>query len=310
MAVDPTKKAAKNIVAEFTRSLERRLRNLRPKEYLPFAASTLRLVLENDDTWRRYPPHFILHSMEANCAFYRRGLHSEIKPRTFERIMNVYRDFADPAALHTLGQGKLTDSDLVILAAARQQSVVQDKWGRYDLACGFLIFLQGSFDTTEPLFQRKFGLSFTEWIMVCLLIHIATAQVNQDVIVSRSYVQAKQRDLSDTVIATGFSLLSRSVEELRGDYVETRKALPSPLLEPQLPYLLAEKPLVCIEKETATWSPMHPFFSRALQKASMTSVMPTLRMPSVRRLEVPSNATFVIYLASYLVTKPSCRKQN
>ena len=130
MPIDPSKEDAKKKVADFNANLENRLKNLHPRDYLPYAASNLRQVLENQDSWGRYPPHFILHSMEANCAFHRAGHHARIKTRTLDKIMEVYKKFDDPAALHVLNQGRETDLDLFFLMLARQQFLVQGKWGK------------------------------------------------------------------------------------------------------------------------------------------------------------------------------------
>lgn len=249
MAEDSERAAAEEKVAEFTESLKRRLRNFHPRDYLPFAAQKLRWVMENRDAWRRYPPHFILQSMEANCAFHRRGHHAAIKARAFEKLIDVYADFDDPAAMYTLDQGRMTDLDLFMLAQARQQFVVQEEWGIYDFASAVLMFLEGSFRKTEPLFRKNFGLGFSEWIKACLFVFLASDKENQGVIVNSSYVRANQSVLSDEVITAIFRLLSRSVGEVRSEYLHARCELPSPLLELQLPFLLAEKPLVQIEKD-------------------------------------------------------------
>ena len=250
MAVDPAKEAAKKKVADFTESLEKRLKNLDPRDYLPFAASTLRRVLEDQNTWSRNPPHFILRSMEANCAFHRQGLHARIKTRTLDKIMEVYKKFDDPAALHILNQGRETDLDLFFLMLARQQFVVQGKWGNFRIAGGVLIFLQGSFRRTEPLFQRTFGLSFCDWIKFCLLVYLASDQEKKDATIDSRYVLAEQKALPDSAVTAGFRLLSRTVEELRTEYFRVRCELPSPLLEPQLPSLLVDKPLVRIYRDS------------------------------------------------------------
>ena len=258
MPVDPSKEDAKKKVAGFNANLENRLKNLHPRDYLPYAASNLRQVLENQESWGRYPPHFILHSMEANCAFHRAGHHAQIKPRTLDRILNVYKQFVDPATLHTLNQGSETDPDLFLLILASQQFGVQAKWGRYRVTGGILIFRQGSFKNTEPLFHRKFGLSFIEWIKVCLLIYRAVDLEKKDPIVDSLYVRSKQTILSDAAVTAGFRLLSHTVEELRSEYSRLRCDLYSPLQEPQLPSLFIDKPLVQINRDSYVVT--HPQF--------------------------------------------------
>jgi hypothetical protein len=249
MPIDPSKEDAKKKVADFNANLENRLKNLHPRDYLPYAASNLRQVLENQDSWGRYPPHFILHSMEANCAFHRAGHHARIKTRTLDKIMEVYKKFDDPAALHILNQGRETDLDLFFLMLARQQFLVQGKWGKFRIAGGVLIFLQGSFRKTEPMFQKEFGLSFDDWIKFCLLVFLASNQSKNDVTIDSRYVRAENKALSNTAVTAGFRLLSRTVEELRAEYFRVRCELPSPLLEPQLPSLLVDKPLVKIYRD-------------------------------------------------------------
>ena len=249
MAVDPAKETAKEQVAEFTKSLKKRLKNLHPRDYLPFTALTLRRVLENQGAIQMYPPHFILHSMEANCAFHRRGLHAKVDRNIFEKILKIYKEFEDPAALYILNQGKETDLDLFFLILARQQFVVQGKWGKHRIAGGILIFLHEPFRRTETLFQRKFGLSFSDWIKFCLLIYLAADEAKEDSIVDSRYVRSEKKSLSDSAVNAGFRLLSRTVEELRTEYFRVRCELPSPLLEPQLPSLLVDKPLVRIYRD-------------------------------------------------------------
>ena len=206
MPVDPSKEVAEKKVADFTANLKGRLRNIHPRDYLPYAASTLRRVLEDQRSWGRYPPHFILHSMEANCAFHRAGHHARIRSKTLDRILNVYKEFDDPAALHTLDQGREVDLDLFFLTLASQQFGVQANWGRYRIAGGILIFLQGSFKKTEPLFKREFGLSFSDWIMFCLLIYLASDAATEDSTIDSRYIRSETKTLSESAVTAGFCL--------------------------------------------------------------------------------------------------------
>ena len=249
MPADPSKEEAKKKVADFNANLENRLKNIHPRDYLPYAASTLRRALEEQKSWGRYPPHFILHSMEANCAFHRAGHHAPIKPRTLDRILNVYKDFEDPAALYTLNQGTESDLDLFLLMLASQQFAVQAEWGRYRIADGILIYQQGSFRNSEPQFQIKFGLSFCDWIRVCLLLYLAADAAKEDSIINSLYIRSNQEIVSHTALTAGLRLLSRTVEELRTEYHKARSDLPSPLLEPHLPSLLADRPLIQIDRD-------------------------------------------------------------
>ena len=223
MAVDPAKEAAKKKVADFTESLEKRLKNLDPRDYLPFAASTLRRVLEDQNTWSRnllisYFTRWRLIVRSIAKAFMLESRH-ELSTRLWKYIRN---SMILPPCTFSIKVGKPTWLHLFFLMLARQQFVVQGKWGNFRIAGGVLIFLQGSFRRTEPLFQRTFGLSFCDWIKFCLLVYLASDQEKKDATIDSRYVLAEQKALPDSAVTAGFRLLSRTVEELRTEYFRVR----------------------------------------------------------------------------------------
>ena len=256
MPIDPSKEDAKKKVADFAANLERRLKNLRPRDYLPFAAATLRKVLERQEIWDTYPPHFILHSMEANCAFHRRGLHAKVGRRIFDKVMKLYTSYDPPADLHALEKNTDVETDLFMLAKARQQFPIQSTWGTNDLAAGIMIFQEKHFPNVHRLFQSKFGIGFAEWIRLCFIVFTASKQ--NDVVLAERVVQAIREMVSDRVCEAGFDLLSLTIDELRLNYTRSRCELPSILLEYQLQPMFAEKPLVHLDEDTYLVS--HPEF--------------------------------------------------
>ena len=64
----------KNIINEiqFIEELKERLKYYPPENYAPFVSKIINDSLELDypEYYSFWPPHWLLHSIEANCAFY------------------------------------------------------------------------------------------------------------------------------------------------------------------------------------------------------------------------------------------------
>ena len=52
---------------KFQEELERRLKRYNPHDYAYFVAQIIEKSFDSLDLQRRFPLHFLLHSIEANC---------------------------------------------------------------------------------------------------------------------------------------------------------------------------------------------------------------------------------------------------
>lgn len=234
-------------VEEYRNTLQRRLKKLSPASYLQYAAACLRDVQTGSRNLSNYPPHFILHSMEANCAYHRPCYGNDVSEIAFRRIMNVYHAYDDPAVHHVLTERNGTDKVILdaeqfLMVSARHQFLPQRSQSHHDFARAALLFFDDTLKGTQTQFASKFGFTFRDWMDLCLL--VGAISKSGPLIVTPEHLR-RFNCFTDNVISTALELLSQSVDRLGEKFLELRKTH-TPLVEWQIPSLLPERPLINI----------------------------------------------------------------
>lgn len=233
---------AEETAREFRREIERHLKRFSPSDYLPFATTLLNSVLQNPDKMMaKWPPHFIIHSMEANCAYHRGHRNEPVSMKTMERLFKVYNSYDDPAQLYLLKQ-PWPEPELILMEMARQQFIIQHEWNAYDVARGLLLFQE--LPLSGKLFADKFGITFDDWIRFCVALSAAIIKKSPPLVDLAELLNSEVKLFPDEIIPICFGLLSQTIEEVQDGFRQLRLKHTSPLLELQLPSLLINRPLV------------------------------------------------------------------
>jgi hypothetical protein len=165
----------------FYEELDRFLKRHRPDDYAPFAAERLwQTMAEMDEgdprKFSQTPPHRILHSIEANCAYWRRQNHDPVDLACLGRAMKVYHDHLDPLQMGILEDCEKGKADIqnFFLVMWREQMELQYRHSLEDVARVWQLFVAGDpIPTVSEWFAHTYGLSIAEWMQLCFVCQAA-----------------------------------------------------------------------------------------------------------------------------------------
>lgn len=86
----------------FYDALEKAVKRYPPESCIRYMAARLREAWDEIGKFRQTPPHRVLHSIEANCAFHKQGYDEKMDWSAVAKIMNTYYDYVDPLQTATI----------------------------------------------------------------------------------------------------------------------------------------------------------------------------------------------------------------
>jgi hypothetical protein len=171
--------------------------------------------------------------------------------------------------MYTLTRGDREDDQekhraLFFMAEQRRQFLVQQDRAPQDIGRGIALFLKQPFQQSKSILKEKLGFDFEEWMTFCFLVDAGTQGKTPPIITPKYFEAPEAGIIPATVVQNGFRLLSRSVDELGEEFRALREHAPT-LLDSQLPFLLAERPLIDLgeQKYLVTHGPL--VMSRAVE---------------------------------------------
>ncbi len=161
---------ARSRMRQLYNKLETLLKRHQPKIYASFSAEFLRKGKEDFQYFKYAPPHLILHSIEANCAFARGQNADPVDWNRFARIINTYHDHEDQFQTALIPD----NLQMFFLWMFRQQIEIQYEPFKNDIARGWALFVKNKpLSQLEKSFFKKYHLSFEEWFKCCFAAHVA-----------------------------------------------------------------------------------------------------------------------------------------
>lgn len=200
----------------FFEILEGLLKSYSPSEYAPFVSALIDKCISNPSLCAKWPPHYLIHSIEANCAYHRKVRNSKININQVTRIINHYNSSIDPLAKKFLSE--IEDGFWAFLInMARQQFYLQYTIGKNDLARAHILFGEDGYPRSKNLFQNRFGISFFQWITLGFSIytHIDVDSFRPAYISQNYFFNAQPQLVPDASIPPFFSLISATPDELK-----------------------------------------------------------------------------------------------
>ena len=88
---DSYKKSPKVAFLELYDALERRLKRHAPRDYIAWMSKRLAESWLDEKKLIQTPPHRIIHSIEANCAYWKEGYREPVTWRAIVKIMNILK---------------------------------------------------------------------------------------------------------------------------------------------------------------------------------------------------------------------------
>jgi len=205
---------------EFYDTIEKKVKRHRPEEYIPYCAQRLSEFHRDVDKISKIPPHNLLHSIEANCAYYKSGYDDQVTWKSFAQIMNLYQDYGDnPFLSYTISE----NIDRLFLMMARQQFELQNKPSRVHMARVWSLFVENPYTITlAEQFERVFGISFKQWLHLSFLSWVAahenpTRIFKRDILLGCDFYKVTSQ-LADLF----YSHVSYSIKQIKNNFLNIR----------------------------------------------------------------------------------------
>lgn len=220
MAETDRRFAAKEKATRFQQEVERCVKRCNPAELAISLSTVINRVHSNPDLMAQWPIHYMMHAIEACCAYHRRGYNEPITETLLRKIINVYNTYYDP-----LSEYHLTESnrlDVFFAMYARQQFYLQGSASRFDLARGVLLFNEASYPKTSIACLNEFGFGFQDWMLFCFTLHAGLMSRSVPIITPDYFLAIKGQVIPPERLANLFSVLSATIDEVGEAYRSTR----------------------------------------------------------------------------------------
>jgi hypothetical protein len=230
--------------AAFYSRLEELVKRYQPEAFAPSAADTLHRILPDRNTWSHYPPHMVVNSVEANCAYFRRHRSDPLTESRFNEILNHYKDYHDPYVKYVLRE--LKSLDLFALATAREQFELQRVPTLHDFARTLLLYERGNpLPRSSAGFARRTGFTFGEWIYMCLAVHAHVLSRRPPVVHPDNYINSEIASIPRDAVNPFFQAISATPLEVGAHFRESRAKYP-PYLHIFIRSAFFDKPLLAL----------------------------------------------------------------
>jgi len=259
--------AAANELRRFYADLEALLKRHQPRDYAIFATQHLHAVFDDTKKCAQFPPHQMLHSIEANCA-YARGHNSDpVDLNRLARVMNVYHGHRDPLKAGHLEAEKLT---LFFLVMHREQMEIQYFHSKAAIARNYALFIA---DTPMPKllaeFQAAYGLTFEDWLTLCLFAAVAAFSSDSRPFHRDALAECDLHHVAPTSVDTFLKATSRSPREI-GERFRSLRDQTKPQFHSLIRSVFLQYPLVALEDDmyiAPHWQLLHRHSSHGLYSA-------------------------------------------
>ncbi|ANY68778.1 hypothetical protein BBD42_21630 [Paenibacillus sp. BIHB 4019] len=229
----------------FREILESLLKNYQPHDYAVFVSNILNDVFNKSEQFGRYPPHFLLHSIQSNCIYHRTNRNQELSKNKLQKILNHYRQYFDPVAMYFLEKDDGVTPFLINMF--RQQFFLQ--WGHGSNSLGRMItlFNLGNYPKSETFFKEKYGMSFDEWLLAGVAVQAYISVHKPQIISPLYYFSLETKIVPDSVIDYFFKINSISPIEVKNYNEQVEKKVGqsnSELYDTYLQGVFVEKPML------------------------------------------------------------------
>lgn len=233
---------AKSKAQRFQEEIQRYVKRHNPVHLAICLATKIDQVCSNRNRLMAgWPVHFLIHAIEAGCAYYRDSYNDPITDKTLLKIVNVYHEYYSPMNEYLLKNTRRMD--LFLAMTARQQFYLQETAGEFDAARGLVLFNEANFPTTSELCRRELGFGFKDWFTFCFVLWAGLLDRTPPII-SADYFRGGGESLIDREsIRRLFQQLSTDVDGIGQTYRRTRDRH-GYLYDPYFQSIFATRPLL------------------------------------------------------------------
>lgn len=170
-----SKDEAEAAVVAFEERVREQVRGLSPESFAVEVARRFRLAQVDDEAFRQHPPHFLIHALEANCAYYQQWRRRSFNENEFATTINLWHDFVDPVLMEAANER--TNAFKLVQYLYRTQLEVQGKssYIRFGRALRMFANVTG-IPQAAAAFEQQYGLTVRDWIKLVFMFYAGTGE--------------------------------------------------------------------------------------------------------------------------------------
>jgi len=170
---DIRKKSPKVAFLDLYDALEGKLKRHAPRDYIIWMSKRLTESWLDDKKFKQTPPHRVIHSIEANCAYWKKGYRDPVTWDAVVRVMNIYHEFVDPYQLNTISDSL----DRFFLLMYREQIPLQKRASWTHFLRSWVLFVRDdSMAQSRCEFHSHYRITMDQWVKVCFLCWAVSSQ--------------------------------------------------------------------------------------------------------------------------------------
>jgi len=215
-------KSPKVAFLELYDALERKLKRHAPRDYIIWMSKRLAESWLDDKKFVQTPPHRIIHSIEANCAYWKMGYREPVTWDAVVEIMNIYHAFVDTYQLNTISESL----ERFFLLMDREQFRLQKRASWAHFLRSWVLFVQDdSMAESRHEFQSLYGITMDQWVKVCFLCWTISCQEAGGSFLVKM-IENPKIHISQETLECFLRHSSRSPEEIGHYFIDMRKDEP------------------------------------------------------------------------------------
>jgi hypothetical protein len=170
------------------------------------------------------PPHFLLRSVEANAAYWRKQHHDPVTDKRFAQVMNAYIDHNDPLLLYFAAK----DIVSMVLLLAREQFEIQVHPSNQEIARLWLMFIKRNpMPLSTAAFFDHFNITPTQWMQLCYATYSVASNDKDSRVSVQTVLEYAQGYLGVNAIDWFVKKSSWTPEQFGKNYTDVRKKTPT-----------------------------------------------------------------------------------
>lgn len=223
-----TREEAEATVLAFEERIRSQVRRFSPESFAIEAARRFRLGQVDVKAFSQHPPHFLIHALEANCAYFQPWRFHPLTENDFADTINLWHAFLDPVLMGSLKDG--THMFEFVQFMHRTQMELQGDGSHCRIGRAVRMFgNENEVPRASTAFNDRYGVTPRDWIKLLMVFHARTG----DARVERLPPPGIRRQELEFVTELGIPLssldrflaeVSRSWAELGAEYRRIRES--------------------------------------------------------------------------------------
>ena len=236
---------AKLKMMSFYDELEKKLKRHPPNEYIPKITKRLYACSQDIAETHKTPPHILLHSIEANCAYHKEAYDEVLDATKFRKIFNLYIDNMDNDFItYTIKENVMR---FFLMIRRQQVELLQYNISNNYIARMWRLFVNSQNTIKlQSQFEKKFNISIEQWLHIAFLL-TATVINQKNYMFKRTCLSdCTFYDVGQDVVENFYHHTSITTKQVKEEYFNVREN-ENPAFHFLIKSIFLDRPIIDLE---------------------------------------------------------------